>query len=128
MNQTEALRQDTQQIIDEEPTSIALIRPAAKISDGAGGFVSSGNPTTLPAKERYFGGITDFVKIELAFSTLDDRSKRMTPTNILIGLHDDDIRVGDKFVLRDNTYTVLRVSKELHQVKALVGLPVTVKV
>lgn len=128
MNQTEALRRDTQKIIDEEPTSIALIRPAPKVSDGAGGFISGGAPVTQTAKKRYFGGITDFVKIELAFSTLDDRSKRMTPTNIVIGPYDDDIRAGDQFVLRDNTYTVLRVSKEVHQVKALVGLPVTVKV
>ncbi len=127
-----SLIESTEALIESYPTKIALVREPSLVPDGLGGQIP--NPaeeeTTLPAKERHFAPITDFVKLGLSFGELiDDRGRRMTPTHILVGPPNDDIEEGDTFTDAGQDYTILRVFPDRsYMTKGIVGQEVRMMV
>ncbi len=90
ITELQAQRRVTEQLIRRFGRDIALVRPAAYISDGAGGRTRSGTDSFLPAVRRFFSGSTPNTGFVVRF-----QGERQVGSFVLIGLPDDDIQQGD---------------------------------
>lgn len=107
----------TRSLIQTEPISIALWRPAPKVSDGAGGVVRSGPDTLQPEAERFFSD----VKSDERYYSRSDIGQAVVTEHVLIGPQNDDIREDDYWDMNGRRYKVEYVHpKRSYQTKARV--------
>ena len=102
----------TQAFIYENPHQVVITRQT-KVSDGAGGFVVSGE-TTLPAQTMRLVGIEPRRGHTLVMSVTRDGEQVMASSS-LICLPDADIENQDQFIVDGDTskvYEVLTVENQ----------------
>jgi hypothetical protein len=117
----------TQDLIASRPTPITLFRPAAPVSDGAGGTLRPAAPTALATVERYFGGPSLSIRSGIITHQggHDDGGVRHEAHWVLAGPPDDDIQDGDTFVYDGRNFKVERVSADRSYVTRASVLEVT---
>lgn len=111
-----SLRRVPRILAERFPTPIALKRPAAMVSDGAGGVVPAvTNPRTGEEINRYL--VPDGEPQVIS----DEEGKINIQRFWLIGEWDDDIRKGDTFAVNGLEHKVIFVDPDhSYQTKALV--------
>ena len=96
-------RQTTADLIEQEGCDIALQRPAARVSDGAGGWVSPGGPATPQNAVRRFFSLVQYEPQDQQNTIVGERE---LVKFVLVGKFNDDIQEGDFFEFGDRKYTV----------------------
>lgn len=94
----------TKDLIESEPTSIALVRQGEYARTPSGGMARPGGSTTLASKNRFFSAVSGK---ETFF--INEAGERITVQYVLVGPPDDDIEKDDTFALRGMKFRVLYV-------------------
>jgi hypothetical protein len=90
ITELQAQQRVTDQLIKRFGRDIALIRPGAYVSDGAGGRTRSGADSHLPAVRRFFSGTVPNTNFTVRFE-----GERQVGRFVLVGPPNDDIQQGD---------------------------------
>lgn len=103
-----ALRKGTAEFIASDPDVVTMERPQ-RVPDGAGGWVSSGEPVPLGSQ------IVKMQPLSLRGSPqrTSEAGQVYTPTHVLLGMPDLDAMAGDRFVWNGAYWSVVFVDKAL---------------